>query len=159
MCQIIEWGAMIGLRLEGFTASSLAQGTDKRVESQLILIIIRPNYRVNTSLWTVKDSQKSIKYLKQLSPSRAKTIEERLHSVKNNSNFEIATLFHHLYGEGKRAAISKLELSLTEWSRSYIIVLALIRHWNCEFYDHFWVDDIVFIGIYRKLEIDDSLKE
>ena len=39
--------------------------------------------------------------------------------------FEIAALFHHLYiyiyGQGKRAAISKLELFLTEWSRSYFV--------------------------------------
>ena len=39
----------------------------------------------------------------------------------NNSNFEIATLFHHIYGKGKSAVISKLELFLTEWSCSYIV--------------------------------------
>ena len=40
---------------------------------------------------------------------RAKTIQERLHSVERNSNFEIAALFHHLHGKGKSAAILKLE--------------------------------------------------
>ena len=43
------------------------------------------------------------------------------------SNFEIAALFHHLYGEGKRAAILNLELFSTEWSRFYI-VLSLERN-------------------------------
>ena len=38
-----------------------------------------------------------------------------------NVCFEFAALFHHLYGQGKRAAISKLELILTEWSRSYFV--------------------------------------
>ena len=57
------------------------------------------------------------KYSRSL--SRAKTIKERLNSVENNSNFEISALFHHLYGKRKRATISKLELFLTEWSRSY----------------------------------------
>ena len=52
---------------------------------------------------------------------RAKTIWEQLHSVKKNSNFEIAALFHDLYGEERNAAISKLELFLTEWSRSYFV--------------------------------------
>ena len=52
---------------------------------------------------------------------RAKTIWEQLNSLKNNSNFEIAALFHLLYGEGKSVVISKLELSLTEWSRSYFV--------------------------------------
>ena len=33
----------------------------------------------------------------------------------------MAALFHHLYGEGKSAAITKLELFLTEWSRSYFV--------------------------------------
>ena len=47
-------------------------------------------------------------------------------SVKNNSDFEIATFFHHLYGKGNSVANSKLELFLTEWSRSYI-VFALAR--------------------------------
>ena len=28
---------------------------------------------------------------------------------KKKSNFEVAALFHHLYGKGKRAATSKLE--------------------------------------------------
>ena len=54
-------------------------------------------------------------------PIRAKIISEQLHSVKNNSNFEFAALFHHLYGEEKSAAISKLELFLTEWSRSCFV--------------------------------------
>ena len=49
-------------------------------------------------------------------------ILERLHSVKNNSQFEIAALFHPLYGEEKSASISKLELFLTEWSRSNIVL-------------------------------------
>ena len=44
-----------------------------------------------------------------------------------NVCFEFGALFHHLYGEGKRAAISKLELFLTEWSHSYF-VFALIAH-------------------------------
>ena len=57
---------------------------------------------------------------------RAKTMKERLHSVKNDSNFEIAAPFHHLYGEEKRAAISKLELFLNQWSRSYF-VFALVN--------------------------------
>ena len=43
-----------------------------------------------------------------------------VHSVKKNSNFEIAPLFHHPYGEGKSAAISKLELFLPKRSLSYI---------------------------------------
>ena len=38
---------------------------------------------------------------------------------KRKSNFEIAALFHYLYGEGKSAAISKLDFFI-EWSRSYI---------------------------------------
>ena len=41
-------------------------------------------------------------------------------SVKNSSNFEFVLLFHHLHFKGKSAANSKLELFLTEWSRSYI---------------------------------------
>ena len=49
------------------------------------------------------------------------TIKERLHSIKSNSNFEIAALFHHLQGKGKSAAILKLELFLTQWSRSYFV--------------------------------------
>ena len=57
---------------------------------------------------------------------KAKTILERLHSVKNNSYFEIAALSHYLYGEGKRAANSKLELFLDERSRSYM-VFALVH--------------------------------
>ena len=48
-------------------------------------------------------------------------ILERLHSVKNNSQFEIAALFHPLYGEGKSASISKLESNFTEWKRSYFV--------------------------------------
>ena len=55
---------------------------------------------------------------------------ERLHSVKNNSNFEIAALFHHLYSEGKSAPISKLELFLTEWNRSYVVFALTITYMN-----------------------------
>ena len=58
--------------------------------------------------------------------ARAKTIQEQLHSVKQNSNFVIAALFHHLYGKGKSAANSKLESIWIECSRSYI-VLALAK--------------------------------
>ena len=46
---------------------------------------------------------------------------------KKNSNFEISALFHQLYGEEKSAANSKLELFMTEWSRSYI-VFALVLY-------------------------------
>ena len=49
-------------------------------------------------------------YEKSLVP----TIIELLHSVKNNSKFEFAAYFHHLYGKGKSAAISKLKTFLTE---------------------------------------------
>ena len=52
---------------------------------------------------------------------RAKTIYERLHSVKDNPNFEIVALFHHLDSEEKSAPISKLELFLTEWNHPYIV--------------------------------------
>ena len=34
---------------------------------------------------------------------------------------KLPRFFTHLYGQGKRAAISKLELFLTEWSRSYFV--------------------------------------
>ena len=54
------------------------------------------------------------------------TAKERLHSVKK-SNFEIAAIFHHLYGERKSAAISKIELFLTQRIRPYI-VFALDDH-------------------------------
>ena len=37
-------------------------------------------------------------------------------------SFEIAALFHHLQGKEKIAAISKVEFSFPEWSRSYILV-------------------------------------
>ena len=40
---------------------------------------------------------------------------------EKNSNFEIAALSRHLNGKGKSEAISRLELFLTEWSRSYIV--------------------------------------
>ena len=53
--------------------------------------------------------------------ARAKTMWERLNSDKNNSNFEIATLFRHLCSEGKSAANSNSELFWTEWSSSYIV--------------------------------------
>ena len=46
--------------------------------------------------------------------TRAKTMKERLHWDKSNSNFEIVSLFHHLEWKGKSAAISKLELFFTE---------------------------------------------
>ena len=42
-------------------------------------------------------------------------------SVENNSSFEFAALVHNLYGEEKSAAISILELFLTELSRSYLV--------------------------------------
>ena len=35
--------------------------------------------------------------------------KKQIHSVDKNSYFEIVALFHHLYGEEKSAAISKLE--------------------------------------------------
>ena len=66
--------------------------------------------------------------------TKAKTKLERLHSVRNNSNFEIATLFPSLYRCWKSAAISKLESFLTEWSRSYLVlalVLILVQSWFC----------------------------
>ena len=47
--------------------------------------------------------------------------KNELHSVKNNSNFEIATLFYHLYSEGKSAAISKLEVVLILSSLQYSV--------------------------------------
>ena len=37
---------------------------------------------------------------------------------RKNYNFDIAALFRHIYGEGKSAAISKLDF-FSEWSRSY----------------------------------------
>ena len=55
-----------------------------------------------------------------LGQNKAKTIQEELHSVKNNSYFEIAALFPSPNRWWKSAAISKLELFLTERSRSYI---------------------------------------
>ena len=70
--------------------------------------------------------------------TRAKTKYERLHSVKNNSNFEIAAFFPSPYRWWKSAAISKLELFLTEWSRSYIF-LALVLLVNLKL-DPFVVD-------------------
>ena len=39
-----------------------------------------------------------------------------IRAQKNNSDFEIAAFFRHLYGEGKNAAISKYNFFLTEWS-------------------------------------------
>ena len=45
----------------------------------------------------------------------------RTQLFKNNSNFEIAKLFQHLYCEGKIAAISKFESFFTEWSCSYFV--------------------------------------
>ena len=59
--------------------------------------------------------------------ARAKTKKRTTHSVKNNSNFEFAALFHLLNGKGKSAAISKLELFLTEWSRSYFVFALNLR--------------------------------
>ena len=41
---------------------------------------------------------------------------------------------HHLYGARKRAEISKLELVLTEWSRSNI-AFALIEYYGQVFQD------------------------
>ena len=38
---------------------------------------------------------------------------------QKDEKIEIAALFHHIYGKGKSAAISKLESFLTEWSRSF----------------------------------------
>ena len=49
-------------------------------------------------------------------------MQERFHSVKSKSNFEIGALFASLSRWWKRATISKLELFLTEWSRSYIVL-------------------------------------
>ena len=60
-----------------------------------------------------------LSYLLRLEDIMQHELEPRQYSVKNNSTFEIAAPFHHLYGQGKRAAISKFELFLTEWSRSY----------------------------------------
>ena len=54
-------------------------------------------------------------------PIPKKLLELRKYKNENSSNFEIAALFHHLYGKGNSAAISKLELFLTEWSRSYFV--------------------------------------
>ena len=61
---------------------------------------------------------------------RAKTKLERLHSVRNNSNFEIAALFPSLYRCWKSAAISELELFLTEWSRFYIVLALVCGLWG-----------------------------
>ena len=35
----------------------------------------------------------------------------------------------------------------------YVNKAKRIRHKNCEFYDHFWVDDIVFAGILGKFKL------
>ena len=87
-------------------------------------IILAPNQ--NNALAQLFVDQNWSKYLfLSFKGVRAKKIQERLHSVKINFNFEIAALFHHLDSEGKSAPISKLELFVTEWNRSYI-VLALI---------------------------------
>ena len=40
---------------------------------------------------------------------RAKKTKKRIHSVDKNSYFEIVALFHHLSGEEKSAAISRLD--------------------------------------------------
>ena len=54
---------------------------------------------------------------------RAKTILERLNSVKKLSCFEIAALFLHLVcGLLKSAVISKQESFLTELTRSHIVL-------------------------------------
>ena len=71
--------------------------------------------------YVLESCRKSYSYLFFTFQLRAKAIKEWLHSVKNNSNFEFAALFHHLNGEGKSAPISKLELFLTEWSWSYFV--------------------------------------
>ena len=56
--------------------------------------------------------------------TRAKAIQERLDGTKESASFEIGALFTRLYGEEKRAAISKLDDFLVPSSRS-CIVLAL----------------------------------
>ena len=57
-----------------------------------------------------------VRYLKSNLMARAKTIQERLQSVRNDSTFEITALFL-----SKSAAISKLESFLTEWSCPYFV--------------------------------------
>ena len=55
--------------------------------------------------------------------TRAKTIKERFHSVKNNSNFENGALFPSLSRWWRRAAISKLELFF-DWMESFLYCLS-----------------------------------
>ena len=87
--------------------------------------------------------------------TRAKTIQERLHSVKNNSKFEIAALFHHLYSEGKSAPMSKLELFLTEWNRSYIVLTLVSEYFVNSITDTPWMQyyRICTVAIIRKVVI------
>ena len=86
-------------------------------------------------LKNIKKRGKKILFLSEnqlhMSFSFAQELEPRQYKndsnlSKNNSNFEFGALFHHLHRKGISAPISKLELSLTELSRSYS-VFALVR--------------------------------
>ena len=61
--------------------------------------------------------------------SRAKTIEEQFHSVKNNSSFEVAALLPSSFGWWKTVAIVKLEFISTEWS--FYVHLRLYKLDDC----------------------------
>ena len=53
---------------------------------------------------------------------RAKMILERLHSVKNNSQFEITALFHLLFGEEKKRVNFEIGI-IFDWMESFLFCL------------------------------------
>ena len=60
-------------------------------------------------------------------------LHSRLHSVKNNSNFEIAALFTTYTARGKGRQFQNWNYFLTEWSRSYIVfALGKVAIWRRE---------------------------
>ena len=81
-------------------------------------------YRGLIRSWPLKtltrDIAYTISYIKL--KSRAKTIWERLHTVKIDSSFEYATLLSSPRRWWKSVAISNLELFLSEWNCSYIVL-------------------------------------
>ena len=88
------------------------------------------NIRFSHLLAVIENIDSKLLYDLQSISTRAKTISERIRFCETHASFEITTLFPHLYGKGKRAAISKLACVSQKRIRSDIVLaLGLCTLW------------------------------